>query len=522
MVKALLKKQFQEAAAFFLLTAKDGKKRKPIAVVGFAVLMLYVFFSGGLLFWMMADALCLPLVQSGLGWVYFALMGTIATAFGVIINIFMAKSKIYEAKDNELLLSMPVSPSAILFSRMVGLYVFAFLFEALALIPAFLCYAIRVDVTFFSCLFQIFILIILPLGALAISCLLGWLLTVITARLSKKNLMTTILFLVFFFGCFYVYQNVTDYLNYVLLHGEAVGQTMKTVLFPLWKMGEAALGGGLAFGVFALIFLGFFALVYFMMSATFLRFVTIKRGETAPKYKEKERGAMSSASALFIKEWRRFIKSPAYFLNAGMGCFMLILFAVLTLIYGNLFGLTTETLGREYMGLILAAVLCFISVMNFISACSVSLEGETLWQVRVLPVDSWVVLKAKMYLHFVVTAIPAYITTAIMCIVLGVGGWYAVSIYALVTAAIAFSAAFGLVMNLKFPNLHWTNETAAVKQGISVLIAMLGCMGAVLLLVGGYFLFGRFLSAVGYIWVAFGLLISTAFGLGAWLKKYGV
>ena len=69
--------------------------------------------------------LCKPLVESGLTWVYFAMMGLIAVTFSIIGGIFTTKAKLYEAKDNDFLLSMPVSTKTILFVRMVSLYLFS-------------------------------------------------------------------------------------------------------------------------------------------------------------------------------------------------------------------------------------------------------------------------------------------------------------------------------------------------------------------------------------------------------------
>ena len=522
MFKALIKKQFYETLAFLFLNGKDGKKRSPLAMLGFSILMVYAFGSIGAMFWLLGDTLCVPLVQSGLGWLYFALMGGIATTIGVIGSVFITKSKLYEAKDNELLLSMPISPKLILLSRMLSLYLFTLLFEALVLVPAFACYMVQVGVTFTACVFQILIFLVSPFGALAICCLLGWLLSVLTAKLPKKNLFTILLFLVFFIGYFYLYEKVNDYLNYVLMHGEAVGETIKTVLFPLWKMGQAAQGGVMAFVWFALIFIGMFAIVYLLLSVTFLRIITAQRGEAAPIYKEKEVKKRSVSAALFVREFRRLIKSPIYLLNASLGSIMTVLFAVLTVINGDLFGIETYSIGRDYMALIFAVTLCFIAVMNIITASSVSLEGETLWQVRVLPVDSWHILKAKIHLHFVVSALPAVFATIIMGITLEVGVWYTTSICILSTVCVTFAAAMGLAVNLKFPNLKWTNEAAAVKQSASVMIAMFGGMGAVLLLLGGYFLFGRYLPAMGYIWICCGILLLVSIALLIWLKKRGI
>ena len=50
-------------------------------------------------------------------------MGLLATVLGIVGSAFMAYSGLYEAKDNELLLSMPVPTSYILASRVASLFV---------------------------------------------------------------------------------------------------------------------------------------------------------------------------------------------------------------------------------------------------------------------------------------------------------------------------------------------------------------------------------------------------------------
>ena len=50
--------------------------------------------------------------------------------------MFTAKAQLFEARDNELLLSMPIKPSAILASRMVSLLLLNLGFELLVAIPA--------------------------------------------------------------------------------------------------------------------------------------------------------------------------------------------------------------------------------------------------------------------------------------------------------------------------------------------------------------------------------------------------
>ena len=113
MIKVLLKKQWLATTAIFT-QGKNGQRRSLKASIGFAILLLYGFVAMGAMFWEMADMMCAPLVHADLAWVYFAFVSLLATCIVVIVGIFTAKSTLYEAKDNDLLLSMPIPSWAVL------------------------------------------------------------------------------------------------------------------------------------------------------------------------------------------------------------------------------------------------------------------------------------------------------------------------------------------------------------------------------------------------------------------------
>lgn len=525
MLKALIKKQFLQTASFFF-QGKNGKRRSIGAVVGLAALMVYGFGAAGAMFWLLSSALCGPLVGAGQGWIYFAFMGVMATALGIVGSVFATKSKLYEAKDNELLLSMPIPAWAVLLTRMLGLYLFTLLFEALVFVPAAINYFLVAGFSFPVLLCCILIQLVMPLGALAICCLLGFALAWLAARLPFKNLFTVLGFFVFMVGFSFVYSKVNEYLGYVVANGEAVGKVMQTWLYPFSQLGLAAEGNALSLLVFTLIFGGLFALVYVLISATYVRIATTKRGEYRAKYKEKTQRSVSPQVALLKREALHFIKSPAYLLNTSMGTMMMLIVGVMVLAYGDLFGISADVVAAspaltEAIGLLVAVITCFMASSNTIAACSVSLEGENIWLAQSLPVEEWSLLKAKLYLHCLMTAIPALLCGVAMGAVVELRWPYLLGVVLTAIVCPAFFAAMDLAINLKFPNLHWTNETAAVKQGMSMMFAMFGGWGAAALPIGGYFLFGKYLPAWSYLVLCLALFLAAAVLLSVWLKKRG-
>lgn len=525
MMKVLLKKQCLAFLAV-LTQGKNGQRRSSKAVLGFAILLLYGFGAMGVMFWGMAEMLCEPLASAGLAWVYFAFMSLLATCLMVIIGIFAAKSTLYEAKDNDLIFSMPIPAWVILFSRMFALYVIAFFFSSLVLVPAFIQYYMVAGVAPLSVLAGILLLFIVPLGGVTICNILGALLAWITAKLPFKNFFTVLLFVVFFALYILGYSKVNEYMGYLLTHGEAVGTTMRTVLYPFSQVGYAATGNMLALLLSVLMFGGFFGVVYAAISVTYFRIATMKRGERRIKYKERAQVSSSLDLALLRREFLRIIKSPAYLLNSGMGSLMMLMVAVMMVATGDLFGLTEEVVATMpglsgNMGLLVALVICFMSASNFITACAVSLEGENITIIQSLPVEEWAVLRAKIYLHVLLTAIPALLLGGAMAWMVNLLWWETLIVLATAVISTVMFAAIGLAINLKLPNLHWTNEMAAVKQGLSTMAAMFGCWGISLLPLGAFLLFGEYIASWLFAVIFLALFAAAALVVLLWIYKKG-
>ncbi len=522
MFKALLKKQLLESIAF-LSYGKDGKKRTLQKSAGFAVLLLFAFLSLGSIFYLFGQQLCAPFVV-GLKtpWLYFAFMGAIATAFGVIGSIFMAKSTLYEAKDNDLLFSMPIPSWMVLFSRMVGLYIVALLFEALVMLPAILAYCIEIEFSFLVVASSLVALLIMPFGALAICCMLGWLLAIVAAKLPWKNLLTVILSIAFMVGYFIVCSKMNEYLALAIANGGKVAEVMKTWLFPFWKLGLACSGDWLAMGLYALLFLAAFALVYAVISVTYLRLATANKGSKKAKYKGKNYRQTPVVGTLLKKELQRFTKKPMIALNALLGAIFLLVLPFVALFFPDFRKMILEIEGTdELFAMILACVLCAIVGTNIVSGASISLEGDSLWILQSLPVSTGKILYAKALFQWLVTGIPATFCAIFLCILYQIGFWYALCAWLCVMAFVTLGAVLGLTLNLLMPNLHWKNELAAVKQSGAAMLSMLLGWVMLALLVGGYIWFGHAMFACGYMLVAIAFLSAVSGLLVWWIGKKG-
>ncbi len=487
MIKALLKKQMTEVFSWVFMDAKKKARRTGKGMVGFLLLYAALILYLGAMVFMMAKFLCEALVPLGLTWFYFAIMGLLALALGVFGSVFNTYASLYLAKDNDTLLAMPIPPYAILFARLAGVYMTGLFFELIVMLPATLAWFLYGSPTVLGAIFALLIPFVLSFLVLSLSCLLGLLVAFVSTRIKRKSLVVTVLSLGFLALYMWGYMKIMSSLTELLAMVGDIAERAKGPLFPFYHMGLATEGKGLSMLIFTGLVLSIFLLVYLLLSHSFLSLATTNKGTTKKAYKRERATQKSVGKALLSKELRRFISSPVYMLNCGLGALFLPIAGVILLVFREdinmLLPLFAELFGSaDVVPLLLAAMACMMGTMINITAPSVSLEGKNIWILQTLPVTPVQVLYAKLKLHLAIALPPTVI--AVVCLLVAVPPslpfFFLIPLAALLFTALV--ALFGLFMNLKAPNLAWTSETVPVKQSMSVTVTLFGGWGAVLAL----------------------------------------
>ena len=499
MLKALIKVNF--AALLSWLSGSGKRSGKPakggkVKAVLYALLMLYCL---GVFCWLFAQVFGLlagPLYTSGSGWLYFVYVYIVAFAVMFIFSVFAAKNRLYEAKDNDLLLSMPIPSSAILASRMLLLLAMNVLFGAIVVGPAVYEWY---QVVLFDAASLIFIIIEffgLCLFSLALSALFGWLLSLVSSRMRKKALVETLISFVFLAAYFYVYSQLNSIVSSLIQNNYEIAESLGAVA-PLYWIGAGAAGGAVQFALAMLVFILPFAAVYYILSKTFIKTATAKRGVAKIKYEAKEQKVSSRSKAVFMKEASRFFSSSTCIVNNGLGAVFILAAAVFVIIYGGNFA--------EFMDMIMiptefAVCFCAIAVVSMAgmvvpTSSSVSLEGKSIWLVQSMPIPASQVLLAKLKFCLCLYLPPAALCMIAVVLVFGTSADISVLAVIVTLATVVVMAEVGLIANVNHPMLNWTSETQAVKSSGSIIISMLIDMGIMITLgVGGYLMLDNGLS----------------------------
>ncbi len=494
MLKSLIKVNFGAFLSWFLKNSSSGSSKKGKSgkgkLIAYALLMVYAL---GVFCWLFAQIFGLlaePLYYAGCGWLYFVYVFIMSFALMFILSAFAAKNRLYESKDNDLLLSMPIPPSYILGTRMLMLLTINLVTGLLVTGPAMYVWLTTVPFDAGALVSTIVLFVVLSLFALAFSALFGWLLSKASARMRRKALLETALSLVFLAAYFYGYSQINSIITKLIANNDSIAASMSAIA-PLYWIGAGAVGEFSKLALALLVLIIPFIIVYIVLSRTFIKTATAKRGTAKIKYEAKEQKESSVSRALLKREAGRFFSSSTCIVNNGLGAVFLIVGAVALLIYR---GEVTALLNQlpelnEFAAGIFVLAAAMMAGMVVPTSSSVSLEGKNIWIIQSMPVSSAQALLAKLKLALIMYIPPVVLCMLAANFVFNPGSEIAVLTVLLPVAILVVMAEIGLIVNVNHPSLNWTTEAQAVKSGISVLISMLYDLGIVAAVgIGGYFM----------------------------------
>lgn len=478
MVGTLLKKQLMEIFRSYFYDTKRNRARSTASIIGYILLFALLMFGllGGM-FFSMGKSLCAPLVEAGTPWLYFVIFSLIAVLLGIFGSVFSTYTGLYLAKDNDLLFSLPIPPSAIIVARLLGVYLMGLLYTAVVIVPGVLVYLLTVPFSWRALLGSLLLVLLLSLFVLALSCLLGWAVARISLRLKNKSVVKVMISLVFI-GLYYVgYFKAMNWVQELIANAAVYGERVRHAAPMLYRVGSVGTGDALSALLCTAAMAVLLGLVWVLLSRSFFAVATA----SAPGGKAKRGlGALrqrSADAALLGKELARLGASANYMLNAALGVVLLPLAGLFLLVKG---GAMLDVLQSVFGGtegavtVLLCAMLCMLASMIDTAVSSVSLEGKSIWIPRSLPVAPWQVLRAKLNVQLLL-AMPSLLFASLCAVIaLKPSPFEALMLLALPQCFALLFALLGLFLDLRRGNLNWTSELAPIKQSFNVFFVLFG------------------------------------------------
>ena len=508
-----------------------GKAGKALGTTAIAILYIIGWIFMALSIGAAFALIALESKGSSVQWVYFSYMAMGIFFLSFIGSVFMTESQMFQAKDNERLMAMPIRPWDILVSRMVSLLIWNFIFGTVIGIPAGVVYFVVNSFDLVSFLVWILSIILVPLLALSVSMLAGWGMSILTSKVKNTkfvklaiSIVAMLLYFKFIMGDGGWVQSLSNN-----LYKNSVG--IKSYVPPAYSVGMAIVEKS---PLHILLMIAWhvipFIVVSLLVSRNFLKLITLGEGKGSFKYKSKELKVSSPFMSMAKLELERFLSSVSYILNGGMGLILLCIVVVFSITNKELPSLVllifemTPTQGARVMAVFMAlAILGVISLVT-ISACSISLDANTLWQAKSLPTRGRDYLLAKAFPHIVVSLPFVIFAGIVIQINLEATLFERILLVLIPVTATLFNALLGVRLNAKYPKFNWSNEAQAIKQGLSILLSIIlaAIPPVVFMVLTGYLVTSKRLVAVDYLMLAMeALYIILTLWMYLWINRKG-
>ncbi len=463
--------------------ARGRSKKKAVSGVGAVVLIAFLgLYLSGLYSSMLMEVLA-PVHMEVLVFIF---MGMAALAGGLMFTTFAVKGVVFGGRDNDLLLSMPVSSTMLMASRVSAIYLENLLFSFFVLVPAgAVCAFMTQSGAGHSPLFWVRLIVAvlaLPLLDTALSVLFGALVAFLSTKVSRGALGQNIVMALYMVAVFWFAFHLNGMIEGLAANAAGVKESLSWAAPILW-MGDGIMGNWGLLLAFAACCIVPFVLVVFGLGRVYRQAVTAFAARSARNdYKLSAQAASGQKKALLVKEAKRFFGTPMYLWNSGVGLIMLLVAGIAALVMRNDLQAFIILLGDEFPVLPMTAVVMgFCLCTCAIAAPSISLEGKYLWVLREAPVDEgalvWIKVGFQLMLSLPCTLIAG------MCIVIAVGLplWQGAVLLLAMTLFACGHAVFGMLMGLCFPKLDAVNETVIIKQSLATTLGIFVPMAALLL-----------------------------------------
>lgn len=453
------------------------KREKPVKLVAYAILAVYIIFSLFVTFGSYASITADALEKYNLMSFMLVLFFIIASFMIFNFTIYDSKSNMFNANDNNLLLSMPVKTSTIMSSRLLRIIIWNLFTSLFIIVPTLYIYTTKINVTFSFYPKAIIIFLLLPIIPTVLASLIGYLIAYITSKVNFKNWIELFLSISFMVGIYYLLGNSNKLLNMFITNQETLTKIIKWLFYPIYLTYEVFKDNNyLSLMLYILINLLVFATFVVILSRSFRKIIIkLQENKSKSNYVMKTLKTSSQKRALLKKEIKRYFSSPVYVLNTFFGVALILIVAVASVFYDKSVILTMLDISMQGISLfeLLIMFLVLVAFMSSTSSASISLEGKNFWIVKSLPIAPINILNSKILLNMLIILPVSLISIVILQFTIDLTILQTLILIVIALISSLVSSHFGLLVNLKFPKMDAVSDVEIVKRSLSVMISVI-------------------------------------------------
>ena len=487
---SLIKANMSEGMNLFKINTKNKSKFNkgalPIILAFCLMFAMYVY----------SDKLMIILAPLGLGNIVLTMFALGISMLTLIEGIYKSGNLLFNCKDDNLLLSLPIKRSTVLFIRVFKFYMFELLYNSVFLIPTMINYAVYVHPSTSYYALSAVALLLLPVVPILISCVIGTFITSVASKFKGKNIVQTVLSIAVILVVLIVSYNSNGLVQSITEHATSISDAITKYYYPVGAYVELVT----SFNILKLLAYVVIHLVLFALTVVLIGRIYFNVNSSAKSIKKKNNNSkeykiktLTPVKALIKKEFTRFINSPVFVSNAGFGLVLYIIGCVFVAVKFNSFANSLLETGLvesmeqviSFIPLLAFAFLCFTAFMTSITSSMISLEGKSINILKSLPQKPTTIVKAKI-LTAIIIMLPCILIGDLILFIR-----FKIDILSMLLIIISsvllplISETIGIIVNLKYPRMDAQNDTEVVKQSMSSNISVFIGMGIIALTIGG-------------------------------------
>ena len=463
-----------------LFKVKRGESKNKAVIL---ILTLIVMFAVGSYAYMIAEVLS----QINQTIVMVNIFIIITTLITFLDGILKSPGIFFVSKDNDLLFSMPIEKSKILFTRIAKLITFQTLYNSLFIIPAFAVYIYfeRPDAMFY--IITVLMIFLLPIIPTILSSIIGYIVKGFSIKFKLKKLLQTILTLVFMIGIFFVALNLESMIVDIEQNADNISQSLASVYYPV-KLYSNLVQNFNIIELLKLLVINIIPTILFICIASIFYFKIISK-TTEKSGKRSKSISLNNKTlkrrpkviSLIKKELKRFFDSPVYIINTMFGGVIIIAATIGIAI--NFDELVNAIIGQVDIGInkeqiinlmpkIFYEIVVFTSCLTSITSSMISIEGKSFNITKSLPVPTKKILLSKIMASNILSTPLILISDIIFFVAFETQIIDIIYILLISIIMPTLIAIIGLLINLRFPKMDASSDTEVIKQSASSAIAV--------------------------------------------------
>ena len=439
-------------------------------------------------FYINADQLMSVLDEVNLQYVIVTMFILGTTIMTFMEGIYKSSGLLFNCKDDDLLLTIPIKRSTVFFIRVLKFYVFELIFNSLFLLPALACYAVHVHPGVGYYLISVLSLLLLPIIPIVLSTIVGIVIAFLSSMFKNKNIMQTYISFIFIGILLIVWSNMGTLFDNLLENAKSINDIITMVYYPAGLYVNLITNYKvLDLIIFILIHVIPFIIliislknVYFSINS---KIKIVKKIGSHNKDTSLNIKVTSRQKAFIKKELKRLVNTPVYILNS---CFGLVIYTIAIVMINfkiDMFKDMLTTQNGEVLfditgniSIILLLIIVATALLTNLTCCMISLEGKSINILKSLPIRPIDIIMYKVNTTLTVEVPIMIIGLIVSFINFKINIFIGLLLIICAVILPLISGLIGIIVNLKFPKLDAKDDTEVVKQSMSSFVSVMAGM----------------------------------------------